>query len=609
MGSVSPVGDGQTDTRPGITSPSTPTPVAPTPGQTLPPAWLLFQQYIQSELTGAGESAPAVWQLIQNSPQFQEVVNIVTSAQVLVGEYVERAKVDPNTAMTWKRGLPAQQQYALDWMMAVNNKKRQRAQTALSQSHAQAPAALGSRAASSEGGVLPASAQAQGTKGTQGTPGTPGIPGTPSRVSSEEDAAGSQSSGEKRLRARTPEGESDDDDDGKPMSPKKKASVPNAGQTKEMVNVLIFQCGLKVQSLKREHMHEVHQRMEENIDGMCELLVQKNVILRHCVDHVKKSLPEGQKTNKGDMKSRGQSMWDKFAELKRIALTTWTPVLGKHMNLSTFKPIDSGDETVDVEKKFLDTMWDDNCRRLAIAKLESGAKLANSWKPDKTRPHNWLPNGSCMLLFRTYGHLAGEENMHEWFNVPLDNRGSGNTGAEEAKIKGKEKGRAEQRRDTKKAMVDLQVQRSAGTGSQMLRESQIATYVKEEQTNVIAQTAHAQMVALEKRAMMQEYDQKKNAAEAKVSLLQKRFDRMSDGPAKDALEAKLESAEADYEALLDKGATGVLLNYVAPVVPSVSAMRENAQKAVAKRENTDGEGPASAQEADTAVHGVDGEDM
>ena len=53
------------------------------------------------------------------------------------------------------------------------------------------------------------------------------------------------------------------------------------------------------------------------------------------------------------------------------------------------------------------------------------------------------------------------------------------------------------------------------------------------------------------------YDQKKNAAEAKVSLLQKRFDRMSDGPAKNDLQAKLESAEEDYEALLDMGATGV----------------------------------------------------
>ena len=174
--------------------------------------------------------------------------------------------------------------------------------------------------------------------------------------------------------------------------------------------------------------------------------------------------------------------------------------------------------------------------------------------------------------------------MHQWFNVPCDNKGSGKTGAETAKEKGKEVGREAQRADAKKAMFNMQVLRSTGMGSTMMRENAIATVVKEEQAQVMAETAQAQRVALEKRTIMQEYDQKLAAAEKKMQWLQQRCDKMLDGPAKDDMQVKLDDAEKSYFDLLEKGAAGVLANYVPPPVPSVTDMRKKAQETVAKRD-------------------------
>ena len=89
--------------------------------------------------------------------------------------------------------------------------------------------------------------------------------------------------------------------------------LPTGEQLTERINVVIFQCGLKVQAGQKTDSAGLHRNMLELLDPMYDVLAQKRVVVPAHKDHILSQI----KKNKVSL---GSTLWNKFGTMKRTML-------------------------------------------------------------------------------------------------------------------------------------------------------------------------------------------------------------------------------------------------------------------------------------------------
>ena len=177
------------------------------------------------------------------------------------------------------------------------------------------------------------------------------------------------------------------------------------------------------------------------------------------------------------------------------------------MNLETGVSVNSGDTTLAaVEIRLLDELYFENEMRLEKNRREKNPDLEDKslpkqWTPDKTRPSTWLPNGCCYLAFKTFGHLAGIDKVHVSFMMPLEGKGTGNTGSQETAEKGKLGGRKQSRQEAQDAKTESWRVKAQREKDEAMKEHREHTLVKEESLHALAMGSQMQANTMKRRAL------------------------------------------------------------------------------------------------------------